>query len=69
MRWQLALQVLPALGDIPNEGRLNLVIHHLRAGRVAEAEALVQDINPNTPPAYILKVRSRVQLSMCWREI
>lgn len=52
----LAVQVLPALGEFPSEARLNLVIHHLRAGRVAEAEALVQDINPNTPPEYILKV-------------
>lgn len=49
-------QVLPALGDIPSEARLNLVIHHLRAGRVAEAEALVADINPSTPHEYILKV-------------
>lgn len=54
------VQVLPALGEFPSEARLNLVIHHLRAGRVAEAEALVQDINPNTPPEYILKVSFKV---------
>jgi len=50
-------QVLPALGDIPSEARLNLVIHHLRSGRVDEANALVQDISPTTPQEYILKVR------------
>jgi hypothetical protein len=61
------VQVLPALGEFPSEARLNLVIHHLRAGRVAEAEALVQDINPNTPPEYILKVRfARMQCFTPW---
>lgn len=29
-----ALQVLPPLGDVPPEARLNLVIHHLRHGEV-----------------------------------
>ena len=50
------MQVLPALGDIPSEARLNLVIHHLRGGRIEEAEALMKDINPTTPHEYILKV-------------
>lgn len=58
------LQVLPALGTIPSEAPLNLVIHHLRAGRVEDANALVQDINPTTPHEYILKVRGRFCLRM-----
>jgi intraflagellar transport protein 56 len=49
-------QVLPGLGDMPSEARLNLVIHYLRAGKVDEAQALVADINPITPHEYILKV-------------
>jgi len=27
-------QVLPALGDVPSEAALNLVIHHLRRGQL-----------------------------------
>lgn len=50
------VQVLPGLGDIPSEARLNLVIHHLRSGKVEDADALLQDINPTTPHEYILKV-------------
>eukprot|EP00879_Flechtneria_rotunda_P009429 GHRR01009871.1.p1 GENE.GHRR01009871.1~~GHRR01009871.1.p1 ORF type:complete len:458 (+),score=143.98 GHRR01009871.1:1-1374(+) len=50
-----ALQVLPALGDVPPEAVLNLVIHHLRRGEISEAHALVRDMNPSTPHEYILK--------------
>lgn len=57
MATHACVQVLPALGDIPSEARLNLVIHHLRGGRIGEAEALMQDISPSTPHEYILKVR------------
>lgn len=51
-----AAQVLPALGDTPSEAQLNLVISALRAGRIDEASALMQDIDPTTPHEYILKV-------------
>mmetsp|Transcript_35995 Transcript_35995/g.106434 ORF Transcript_35995/g.106434 Transcript_35995/m.106434 type:complete len:556 (-) Transcript_35995:813-2480(-) len=50
-----ALQVLPPLGDVPPEARLNLVIHYLRHDEVAEAFNLVKDLEPTTPQEYILK--------------
>lgn len=50
-----ALQVLPPLGDIPPEARLNLVIHHLRHHEIGEAYALIKDMEPSTPPEFILK--------------
>ena len=50
-----ALQVLPALGDVPPEARLNLIIHQLRRGDLAEAYAGVKDMEPSTPSEYILK--------------
>ncbi|KAG2439081.1 hypothetical protein HYH02_006606 [Chlamydomonas schloesseri] len=50
-----ALQVLPPLGDIPPEARLNLVIHHLRHHEVGEAYGLIKDMEPSTPPEFILK--------------
>mmetsp|Transcript_38089 Transcript_38089/g.84856 ORF Transcript_38089/g.84856 Transcript_38089/m.84856 type:complete len:556 (+) Transcript_38089:159-1826(+) len=50
-----ALQVLPPLGDVPPEARLNLVIHHLRHAEVGEAFNLIKDLEPTTPQEYILK--------------
>jgi hypothetical protein len=50
------MQVLPALGNVPPEARLNLAIHHLRSGGAEAAEALLQDVSPSTPHEYILKV-------------
>lgn len=50
-----ALQVLPPLGDVPPEARLNLVIHYLRHSEVAEAYNLIKDMEPTTPQEYILK--------------
>lgn len=50
-----ALQVLPPLGDIPPEARLNLVIYHLRHAEVSEAFNLIKDLEPTTPQEYILK--------------
>ncbi|GLC51857.1 Intraflagellar transport protein 56 [Pleodorina starrii] len=50
-----ALQVLPPLGDIPPEARLNLVIHHLRHHEIGEAYGLIKDMEPSTPPEFILK--------------
>ena len=48
--------MLPQLGDVPPEARLNLVIHHLRHGEVGEAFNLIKDMEPTTPQEYILKV-------------
>ncbi|MEW5297909.1 MAG: hypothetical protein WDW38_003794 [Sanguina aurantia] len=50
-----ALQILPPLRDVPPEARLNLVIHHLRHNDVSEAFNLIKDMEPSTPPEYILK--------------
>jgi hypothetical protein len=52
----VSTQVLPGLGDIPSEARLNLVIHLLRSGKIEDADSLLQDINPTTPHEYVLKV-------------
>jgi hypothetical protein len=49
-------QVLPSLGDVPPEARLNMAVHHLRCGKVAAADALLRDVSPSTPHEYILKV-------------
>ncbi len=57
-------QVLPPLGDIPPEARLNLVIHHLRHHEIGEAYALIKDMEPSTPPEFILKV-GRVTTTVC----
>lgn len=50
-----ALQVLPSLVDSIPEARLNLVIYHLRHNNITEAYDLVKDIEPATPPEYIIK--------------
>lgn len=50
-----ALQILPPLGDVPPEARLNLVIHYLRHNEVSEAFNLIKDMEPTTPQEYILK--------------
>ncbi len=51
-----APQVMPQLGDTPPEAGLNLVIHLLRRGDVAEAYRLVKDLEPHQPQEYICKV-------------
>lgn len=44
-----SLQVLPPLGDVPPEARLNLVIHYLRHSELSEAFNLIKDLEPTTP--------------------
>lgn len=41
--------------DMPQEARLNLVIYYLRNRETAEAFNLIKDLEPSTPPEYILK--------------
>ncbi|KAJ9450065.1 Intraflagellar transport protein 56-like protein [Diplonema papillatum] len=50
-----ALQVLPRLLDVVPEARLNLVIYYLRNDDVKEAFELIKDLEPLTPPEYVLK--------------
>eukprot|EP01061_Rhynchopus_euleeides_P016732 TRINITY_DN28047_c0_g1_i1.p1 TRINITY_DN28047_c0_g1~~TRINITY_DN28047_c0_g1_i1.p1 ORF type:complete len:559 (+),score=224.25 TRINITY_DN28047_c0_g1_i1:259-1935(+) len=50
-----ALQVLPRLVDIVPEARLNLVIYYLRSDDIKEAYELIKDLEPLTPPEYVLK--------------
>ena len=50
-----ALQVLPPLVGFVPEARLNLVIYHLKQNDVKAAFELVKDLEPATPPEYILK--------------
>jgi intraflagellar transport protein 56 len=50
-----ALRVLPPLLGVLPEARLNLVIYHLRNGAVADAYALIKDVEPSSPQEYILK--------------
>jgi intraflagellar transport protein 56 len=50
-----ALRVFPPLIDIIPESKLNLVIYHLRQGAVADAYALIKDLEPSIPQEYILK--------------
>jgi intraflagellar transport protein 56 len=50
-----ALRVLPPLVGVIPEARLNLVIFHLRSGAVADAYALIKDLEPSIPQEYILK--------------
>eukprot|EP00055_Hartaetosiga_balthica_P002770 m.5214 g.5214 ORF g.5214 m.5214 type:complete len:557 (+) comp2360_c0_seq1:144-1814(+) len=52
---QGALQIWPKLIDVIPEARLNLVIHFLRQNDLDEAFKLVKDLEPITPPEYILK--------------
>jgi intraflagellar transport protein 56 len=50
-----ALGVLPGLlGSIP-EARANLVVYHMRCGRLAEAAALAEDIQPSCAAEHLLK--------------
>ena len=51
-----ALQVFPPLVGVLPEARLNLAIHHLRNGEIAEAHQLMRDVEPAQSPEYILKV-------------
>jgi intraflagellar transport protein 56 len=51
-----ALQVLPPLLDVIPEARLNLVIYYMKQGEYAEAFELIKEVEPTTPPQYILKV-------------
>jgi len=50
-----ALRVFPPLIDVIPEAKLNLVIYHLRQGAVADAYALIKDLEPSIPQEYILK--------------
>eukprot|EP00043_Microstomoeca_roanoka_P001450 m.32785 g.32785 ORF g.32785 m.32785 type:complete len:557 (-) comp10821_c0_seq1:150-1820(-) len=50
-----ALQVWSKLLDVIPEARLNLVIYFLRQHDLDEAFKLVKDMDPSTPPEYILK--------------
>lgn len=50
-----ALRVLPALGDVPHEARLNLCIHYIKTGAVDEAFAVVRDLEPRQAEEWILK--------------
>ena len=50
-----ALSTLTPLVDLIPEARLNLAIHHLRQHQVAEADALMKELEPVTPQEYILK--------------
>jgi len=50
-----ALQVFPPLVGVLPEARLNLAIHHLRNGEIAEAHQLMRDVEPAQSPEYILK--------------
>ena len=50
-----ALQTLPNLVDVIPEARLNLVIYLLKQDDIAEAYALIKDLEPTVPQEYILK--------------
>ena len=50
-----ALQTLPPLVDVIPEARLNLVIYLLKQDDIAEAYALIKDLEPTVPQEYILK--------------
>ncbi len=50
-----AMQTLPPLVDVIPEGKLNLVIYHLKSQEVEEAFNLMKDVEPTTPKEYILK--------------
>ena len=49
-----ALQTLPNLVDVIPEARLNLVIYLLKQDDIAEAYALIKDLEPTIPQEYIL---------------
>jgi intraflagellar transport protein 56 len=50
-----AMQTLPPLVDVVPEGKLNLVIYHLKNQEIEEAFNLMKDVEPTTPKEYILK--------------
>lgn len=50
-----ALRVLPPLLSQVPEARMNLVIYHLKQGAVADAFALLKDVEPSSPSEFILK--------------
>ena len=50
-----AMQILPPLVDVIPEGKLNLVIYHLKNQEIEEAFNLMKDVEPTTPKEYILK--------------
>jgi intraflagellar transport protein 56 len=50
-----ALKVLPQMIDFIPEAKLNLVIYYLRNDEIQEAFDLIKDMEPSTPPEYILK--------------
>ena len=49
------MQTLPPLVDVIPEARLNLVIYLLKQDDIAEAYALIKDLEPTVPQEYILK--------------
>ena len=49
------MQILPPLVDVIPEARLNLVIYLLKQDDIAEAFALIKDLEPTVPQEYILK--------------
>jgi intraflagellar transport protein 56 len=55
LKGERALQVLPGMVDFVPEAKLNLVIYHLRQDQITEAYDLIKDLEPSTPPEYILK--------------
>jgi intraflagellar transport protein 56 len=50
-----ALGVLPGLMAALPEARLNLAMHHLKCGQLADAAALLEDVVPSSVPEYQLK--------------
>jgi len=55
LKGEHALKVLPGLVDFVPEAKLNLVIYYLRMDQITEAYDLIKDMEPATPPEYILK--------------
>lgn len=55
LKGEKALSVLPGLLDFVPEAKLNLVIFYLRQNQITEAYDLIKDMEPSTPPEYILK--------------
>jgi len=55
LKGESALQVLPSMMDFVPEAKLNLVIYYLNNDQIQEAYDLIKDLEPSTPPEYILK--------------
>ncbi|CAJ0932071.1 unnamed protein product, partial [Mesorhabditis belari] len=50
-----ALQVLPALIDVIPEARINLVLYYLRRQEIEHALSLVEELEPQQAPEFIIK--------------